>query len=653
MKTNRVLRIAFLVLLLSLSQGCGRQGQPSNSHPHSQPATASVSQVSNVSPTAGYVDDKLCADCHVELFESYQQVGMARSFYSADGATRIEDFENNHYYHPASDRHYEMLVRDGDLFQRRYQLTKSGERFNTLEVQVDAIMGSGNHIRSYLYRTPTGEMFQMPLAWYAKSKQWRLNPGYDSAEHLGFQRKITRECMFCHNAYPLNVAPGSDAYWQPAVFPKALPHGVGCQRCHGPGEQHIELAQTGSATKSEVAAAVVNPTDLEPGLRDDVCAQCHMQPSSQILSELVRMDRGEYSFRPGEPLDKYRAFLDYQDESDEERFEINHHAYRLRQSECVDQAGAGLSCVSCHDPHRKLPESQRLAHYREACLKCHATAECGPAAEIEQLHADGVGVPKTTEPRASLELADCVSCHMVERRTHDVVHATMTDHKITRVPDSAGQRLKSRLEAKPVPADTLPFAYPPGAQAKSGGQSSDVYREIAGAQLGNDRSLSRLQAYVKSQGQHAPLMPLAELASALRDRGDYQAELDVLLLAVQQYPDHVRANLEMGMALAAAQQHDEALKFYRRALQIGPPLPETYVGIGMTMLQHGNLVEATKQFREAVRLRPLYPEALLNLGIVLFAQQQWQESREYLLRARSADPSFVEANMYLEQLPAP
>lgn len=146
-------------------------------------------------------------------------------------------------------------------------------------------------------------------------------------------------------------------------------------------------------------------------------------------------------------------------------------------------------------------------------------------------------------------------------------------------------------------------------------------------------------------------MAMAELASAFRDRGDLQSELDVLLLIVQQFPDHVQANLEMAMALAAAERHELALPYYRRALEIGPPLPETHVGIGMAMLYQGNVPEATKNFREAVRLRPHYPEALLNLGIALFAQEQWSASRKYLLQARAADPMFAEADIYLKQIP--
>jgi tetratricopeptide (TPR) repeat protein len=655
MELNGASLIALQLSILLLSQGCARgphQAEMEENRSEASVDAPASSRSIAISPTAGYVKDELCKECHADLYRSYQEVGMANSFYSAGSQEHIEDFENSHYYHAASNQHFEMSLGDGELFQRRYQLNSAGKRYNELEVRVDAIIGSGNHIRCYLYRTPSGEMFQMPLAWYTKTKQWRLNPGYDMAEHQGFQRKITRECMFCHNAYPIDVPAGSDAYWQPAVFPGTLPHGIGCQRCHGPGETHIRLAQSASASLDDVMQAVINPAKLEAGLRDDVCLQCHLQPSSQMLSELVRFNRGDYSFRPGQPIDQYRAFVDYQGDHDQDRFEINHHAYRMRQSACFQESDAALNCLSCHDPHRKVPVPQRVAHYRTACIKCHDVADCGPAFEFEhslagQTELDSASKPITASPP---KLADCVSCHMAERRTHDAIHATMTDHKIVRTPEPSSQRLAHRAEPPPVSSETLPRQYLLR-DSELLDAASEIYGDIAGSQLGNTESVSRLLDFTSSHSTPAPLKALAELASALRNRGDFQLELDTLVRSVQQYPDQVRPNLELAMALAASERHEDALRYYRRALEIGPALPETHVGIGVAMLHRGDLTEATLHFREAVRLRPLYPEALLNLGIVLFAQEEWDAAQQYLLRARAADPAFVEANIYLKQLP--
>lgn len=486
-----------------------------------------------------------------------------------------------------------------------------------------------------------------------------MNPGYDQPEHLGFDRKITRECMFCHNAYP-TVQPFSDTYWQPHIFSETLPHGIGCQRCHGPGQQHIELAESLSATQQDIAGAIVNPKSLSAELSEDVCNQCHLQPSTQVLTQLVRADRSEYSYRPGQPLSGYRALLDFEDQG-EERFEINHHAYRMRQSSCYLESNGGMSCLTCHDPHQKVSTADRIQHYRNSCLRCHQLEDCWQVADRindtkvreggpENITRVGNDAESARQSLSSIEALDCVECHMPKRRTHDVIHVTMTDHKIQANPDAQMILLAEREEPSPAAAETMPFDYWPERNAADGVKETELYISIAGSNLGNQRSLQTLANYLSGR-PHAALLPLAEFSKAIEKRGSYEQQLLVLQETTKLYPDHVQVNLEMGMALSAAGLPEQALVYYQRSLEIGPALPETHLGLGMSMLHRGEIQSAEEHFREALRLRPLYADALLNLGIVLFSQQRWDEARDKLLLAKAVDLSMREADPYLDAIP--
>ena len=108
---------------------------------------------------------------------------MGRSFAAPRPEILIEDFEkNNSYFHPASATYYQMLKRGGVLIQRRYQLGFEGKETNVDEKQVDYIVGSGNHMRTYVHRERDGTLLELPLAWYAeKGGYWAMNPGYDRA----------------------------------------------------------------------------------------------------------------------------------------------------------------------------------------------------------------------------------------------------------------------------------------------------------------------------------------------------------------------------------------------------------------------------------------------------------------------------------------
>ena len=51
-----------------------------------------------------------------------------------------------------------MIERDGKFYQRRYQIGFEGKETNVEEKQIDFVMGSGNHVRTYLHRTAAGEL---------------------------------------------------------------------------------------------------------------------------------------------------------------------------------------------------------------------------------------------------------------------------------------------------------------------------------------------------------------------------------------------------------------------------------------------------------------------------------------------------------------
>src|SRR5258706_13907353 len=111
----------------------------------------------------------------------------------------------------------------------------------------------------------------------------------------------------------------------------------------------------------------VDPSRLDARRRNDVCYECHMQPTV-ALPGLRRYGRDIYSFRPGSPLADYMVQLDVVESAvpRSERFEINHHPYRLEQSRCFRESEGKLSCLSCHYPPRKIPERQGAAHDRAA-----------------------------------------------------------------------------------------------------------------------------------------------------------------------------------------------------------------------------------------------------------------------------------------------
>jgi predicted CXXCH cytochrome family protein len=533
----------------------------------------------------GYTDDAACASCHADIARSYREVGMSRSF-SKPRREALTEALGKELVHAPSKQTFQMVWRDGRLLFRRYQRDAQGKPVRLFEQPVDWILGSGDHARVYLYQTPEGELYQLPIAWYGQTKSWGMAPGYDRPDHDGVSRRVRHECMFCHNAYP-DVAPSRDGYWRSQAFPKQLPEGTGCQRCHGPGAAHAQAMQAGKRDDS-----IINPGRLTPQRRNDVCYQCHLMPAVAVQGAR-RMGRDVYSFRPGEALSDYVLPTDITTQDGRERFEISHQAYRMEQSRCFRETGQRLSCLSCHDPHRAIPSAQRAAHFRKVCLGCHETMT---AAGKE--HA-----------AATRDEADCVSCHMPKRRTQDVVHVVMTDHRIGRYGDPA--RLLAPLEesdpevtdvqlydaaAVTNPADRALFRLLPLLRTR---QNSDA------------RLVQRLAQAAAATDDPEPLFDLANAQAAQKQWTKLEQTAQTILW---RSPSHVLGLAWLGLAKEAQGQREEGIALLRRASAAAPERAGLHVNLALALIRSGNDGEAIAELKRAVELRPNLAMAWLQLA---------------------------------------
>ena len=131
----------------------------------------------------GYLDDHQRATCHSDIARTYKQIGMSKAFYRPRPDDAIEDFAKLPLRHARSGDVMELRWRDGKLVFKRWQADNAGNPINVFEQAVDWILGSGHHARTYLYQTPNGEIYQLPIAWYSQTREWAMAPGFDRADH--------------------------------------------------------------------------------------------------------------------------------------------------------------------------------------------------------------------------------------------------------------------------------------------------------------------------------------------------------------------------------------------------------------------------------------------------------------------------------------
>jgi tetratricopeptide (TPR) repeat protein len=587
-----------------------------------------------------FVDTKICAECHSEIAKAYSRTGMGRSF-SRPGPQNISDGVS--FDHQLSGTRYAMLLRDGKYYQRRWRIDASGAEADVQESAIDYVMGSGNHARTYLHRTTRGVLIQLPLAWYPEQGGiWAMNPGYDR-EYVLAPNAITYECMACHNSFPKIPADHEEPGSEP-VYEGSLPEGIDCQRCHGPGANHVKAAKKGLPN----AQAIVNPKRLSAARQMDVCMQCHLETTSLPLPHSIRKyDRGPFSYRPGEPLSNFMSVFDHAPDTEHRNdFEIVSSAYRLRQSLCFLKSDERLTCTTCHDPHGRIQEAD---HYNDACRTCHTRVDRDAA-----VHVAG---------------SDCVSCHMPKRRTQDVVHAVMTDHLIARRPPPAGflAPLSERTDAASYRGEVVPYF----------ANQSKLYRAVAQVTQKSNlaKGLPRLAAEIASQkpqqpafyielGQawlasgkpaqaiapfeeavrREPASPVAllNLGDALTQAGNHARAISLLSRAVKQNPTDALLWYQLGIAQSNAGDTQQAIATFKKATVLDPDMVEAHNILGAALASAGDLENGAKELNYALQLSPDYPDALGNMGHLLAARGELAASQYYFARSIRLKPNDAE-----------
>lgn len=554
---------------------------------------------------------------------------MGRSFSQPSAQNRIEDM-GKPYFHAPSATYYGMAERDGKYYQQQYQLDFDGKKTNFSELQIDFIVGSGNHSRTYLHRTSQNTLIELPLAWYAeKGGYWAMNPGYDRPDHQGRRRLIGDDCMFCHNAYP-RIPEGERG---DPVF-TSVPNGIDCQRCHGPGERHATLARNPALLRAQVRAAIVNPARLAPGRRMEVCLQCHLETTSFPLpNSIVRYEREPFSYRPGEPLGDFMLHFDQAaGGNQEERFEIAGSAYRLARSACFRKSNGALGCTTCHNPHESQHGEAAARHYATVCRQCHG-------ADFDRLVTRGQHTASN----------DCVGCHMPKRRTDDVVHAVMTDHFIQRrkpardllaeIPEREGDANPYRGQVVlyypstlPEPEDELYMAV---AQVAQSSNLSDGIARLAAA----------IEKYHPARADYS-----LQLADAWRNNGHPEKAVAIYEEVLQRDPKSVTALENLALALRPLGERARATRTLERALDIAPDSATLWDLLGTAWVEQNRLPNAAAAFEKAIQLDAEMPEAYNSLGGIMIRRQELSRAEPALRKAIELDPNYALAHNNLANL---
>ncbi len=591
--------------LMILAAGLALIGLPAWWFRHS---TRSARPPSLARVPAGYVEDAACARCHAGIAADFAATGMGQAWRRWRDAARIERLECAP--RPGGPFVYQAVFPQGKHLQREYRAGADGEEHAVNVREAAYTLGSGLEGRSYV-RSENGYLTVLPLGWYSGRATWDLNPGYELANGR-FARPVTPPCMSCHTAMVAYRSGSGYAYEEP------VPDGIGCQRCHGPGADHVASHTARHGDRPTVA--MVNPATLPDDLEQDVCMQCHLLGSVA----LPQPGCDAWSFRPGRRLRDVRS--DFFTASEAQSFRAVGHAPRSMASACYRASGGRMTCVFCHDPHKPASDFPPT-YYNGRCLECHDVRGCVRPLTAGEAARDG----------------DCVACHMPKHSVADIPHAVATEHWIRR-PGAA-----PAAAADP----TEPFALTPFWEDTSPGQLGSAYIEHFRSAMHDPRQAERgvaLLEGVRSAGARAAEWD-TYLGLGYFLMGQPERALVELQAALAKDPAGVDARHALGATLLRLGRKAEATEWFEETLARRP----WYADADLTLAQ---LYMAAQRPEKLIDMEDRYfkqhPAQSERLVLVARALDRLKKPaarvNEALERAIAADGSLAAPHLVLAEL---
>jgi predicted CXXCH cytochrome family protein len=331
--------------------------------------------------TAGYgtyVGSQACEKCHAEIYERWKKTPMANVV--RDPHTHPDAIIPNLATNTVSKFSLDQVAFVYGSFWKQRYFTKVGDDYFPLPVQWDV----GNRVwRPYIVPA-TGD-------WWAS-----IYPPDN------MQRPTGPLCDGCHSV-GYNIQTRQVAEWN-----------VGCERCHGPGSEHVAHPSRRN---------ILNPAQMDYVAANDTCTQCHSQ--GQPLTNPIE---GKYYDWPvGYHVGlKLRDFWKLEDctlgQTSFYYFpDCTAHKNRMQGNDFAQSVmyQHGITCSSCHDAHGTNNHAQLRKPADQICLDCHSPASPnGPHTATVEEH---------THHKAGSPGSRCAVCHMPAIETEGVpgtfVHA--------------------------------------------------------------------------------------------------------------------------------------------------------------------------------------------------------------------------------------
>ena len=207
-----------------------------------------------------------CAKCHHTNFDSLEHSRHGRTFRTAGQIARLPFLPQG----PVTDPGNPRVVH---AYQRVQEHLEAETRISDRVVRtiVDYAFGSGDRGLTLVGHDEKNHFFESRLSYYSKHGGWDVTSGQsvhpdDPVSYQGslLNLDVVRRCILCHQTNPMAILTHTG--------PEAADPAIGCEKCHGPGANHLRAVES-SPPPRDLAIARPSLARGEPVLQ--LCGQCH------------------------------------------------------------------------------------------------------------------------------------------------------------------------------------------------------------------------------------------------------------------------------------------------------------------------------------------------------------------------------------------
>jgi cytochrome c554/c'-like protein len=332
-----------------------------------------------------FVGAASCVSCHREESRTHEKSRHARTFHHGRDLLALP-FPDRPLLDPDDPKVTHTFKRDKDSIKVE---TRAGDK--VYQLIVEYAFGIKDRYVTMIGRDDERSYRALRLSSYhtADGVAWGRSSGdvpeSDSPENVrGAPIKVRDgvvRCLYCHTTYYRDFR---DPLPETGVGPEAADSAIGCERCHGPGGNHLKAIKAGFADNAIVNAGIGGAQAI-----GKLCADCHIVG---YIADIKRAPEDpEFVRSPG---------------------------LTMTFSRCFTESDGGMSCLTCHDAHRD--DQGPPAFYEAKCLTCHASQAVAPKVKPGGKQASACPVSPTK---------NCLECHMPKVPVA-ALHTSLTDHYI-------------------------------------------------------------------------------------------------------------------------------------------------------------------------------------------------------------------------------